>query len=87
VTQFRANASAILAQFRTTKRPIVLTQQGRGAAVLTDVVVCQHLFDQLAQLGRVEFAPESAPEAAPEFPRTQSVADARKRIREGRLED
>jgi antitoxin YefM len=37
VTEFRAHTSAVLEQVQATKRPIVLTQHGRSAAVLLDV--------------------------------------------------
>ena len=37
VTEFRANAAALIAQVRETKRPLVLTQRGRGAVVLVAV--------------------------------------------------
>jgi prevent-host-death family protein len=37
VTEFRANTSAMLNQLHVTKRPVVLTQHGRSAAVLMDV--------------------------------------------------
>ena len=33
VTEFRANASAMLDHLQTTQRPVVLTQHGRSAAV------------------------------------------------------
>ena len=48
VTEFRANTSAVLEQIHATKRPVILTQHGRSAAVLLDVGVYESLVDELA---------------------------------------
>ncbi len=48
VTEFRSNASAVLEQVQRTKRPVILTQHGRSAAVLLDVEVYEALMDELA---------------------------------------
>ena len=50
VSDFRANASAMLQQVRETGRPLVLTQRGRGAAVLLDIGAYQGLLDELEEL-------------------------------------
>ena len=50
VTEFRANTSAIIDQMHSTKRPVVLTQHGRSAAVLLDVEVYEGLLDEIALL-------------------------------------
>lgn len=50
VSDFRANASAMLQQVRDTGRPLVLTQRGRGAAVLLDIRSYQRLLDELEEL-------------------------------------
>jgi antitoxin YefM len=50
VSDFRANASAMLQQVRDTGRPLVLTQRGRGAAVLLDIRSYQHMVDELDEL-------------------------------------
>jgi prevent-host-death family protein len=50
VTEFRANASAFLDQVQSTKRPVVLTQHGRSAAVLMDVGTYEDLIDEVALL-------------------------------------
>ena len=36
VTDFRNHAAEILAQVKTTKRPVVITQKGKSTAVLVD---------------------------------------------------
>jgi antitoxin YefM len=44
---FRANAAGFLDQVRATKRPLVLTQHGRSAAVLLDVNEYDAMVDEL----------------------------------------
>jgi antitoxin YefM len=53
VSDFRARASAMLRQARESGRPIVLTQRGRGAAVLLDIRSYQDLLDELEELRSV----------------------------------
>jgi antitoxin YefM len=43
VTEFRANASAMIEQMHVTRRPLILTQHGRSAAVLLDPEVYEDL--------------------------------------------
>lgn len=43
VTEFRANASAIIEHVHSTGRPLILTQHGRSAAVLLDPQVFEDL--------------------------------------------
>lgn len=50
VSDFRANASTMLQQVRESGRPLVLTQRGRGAAVLLDIASYQNLLDELEEL-------------------------------------
>jgi prevent-host-death family protein len=50
VTEFRAHTSAVLEQVQATKRPVVLTQHGRSAAVLLDVELYEQLVEELALL-------------------------------------
>jgi len=58
VTEFRANTSAFLEQLRTTRRPIVLTQHGRSAAVVMDVEEYESLLDKIAILEDIRVAEE-----------------------------
>lgn len=46
VSDFRANAAQLLNQIRETGRPLLLTQNGRGAAVLLHVSDYQALIDE-----------------------------------------
>ncbi|PYT06494.1 MAG: prevent-host-death family protein [Acidobacteria bacterium] len=50
ISEFRANAASLVQQVRRTKRPLVITQQGRGAAVLLDVSEYEKLLAQLELL-------------------------------------
>ena len=57
VTEFRANASAFLDQLHQTRRPVILTQHGRSAAVLLDVRDYEEMLDELISLRDVKAAP------------------------------
>jgi antitoxin YefM len=46
LSEFRANTAAFVEQVQTTHRPIVLTQRGRSAAVLLDVVEYERLVER-----------------------------------------
>ncbi len=56
ITEFRANTSAFLDQVQSTKRPVVLTQHGRSAAVLLDVGVYEDLLEEVALLRDIRTA-------------------------------
>ena len=46
VSEFRANTADALRRLRETGRPLILTQNGRAAAVLLDVASYQALVDE-----------------------------------------
>ncbi len=56
VSDFRANASALIQQVRESGRPLVLTQRGRGAAVLLDIGAYQRLLEENEELRDVQQA-------------------------------
>lgn len=56
VSEFRANAAAFVQQVRATGRPLVLTQHGRGAAVLLDIHEYERLVEQVELLQEVQVA-------------------------------
>jgi prevent-host-death family protein len=58
LSEFRANAAAFVDQVQTTHRPIVLTQRGRGAAVLLDVNDYERLVERAAVLEDIRIAEE-----------------------------
>jgi prevent-host-death family protein len=49
MTTFRNNSAAFLAHIRATKRPLVLTVNGKAAAVVQDAEAYQRLLDIAAQ--------------------------------------
>lgn len=46
LSEFRANAAAFVQQVRTTRRPLVLTQHGKSAAVLLGVEEYERLVER-----------------------------------------
>lgn len=56
ISEFRANAASLIEQVRRTKRPLVITQQGRGAAVLLDVSEYEKLLAKLELLQDMQTA-------------------------------
>lgn len=56
VSEFRANAAAFVQQVRTTGRPMVLTQHGRGAAVLLDIGEYERLMERVQLLDEITAA-------------------------------
>lgn len=56
VTEFRSHASAVIDQVQRTKRPVVLTQHGRSAAVLLNVGVYEDLVDEVAVIRDIRTA-------------------------------
>lgn len=58
LSEFRANAAAFVEQIQTTRRPIVLTQHGRSAAVLMDVFEYERLVERTEVLEDIRIAEE-----------------------------
>jgi prevent-host-death family protein len=58
LSEFRANAAAFVEHVRTTRRPLVLTQHGRSAAVLLDVEEYERLLERAELLDEVAAAEE-----------------------------
>jgi antitoxin YefM len=50
VTDFRTNAAGLLEKVKRTKRPLLLTQRGRSAAILEDVMEYEHRLERLELL-------------------------------------
>lgn len=50
VSEFRANAAKFVQRVRETRRPLVLTQHGRSAAVLLDVEEYERMLDTIELL-------------------------------------
>ncbi len=62
LSEFRANAAAFLEQVRSTRRPLVLTQRGRGAAVLLDIAEYERLVERAELLEDIRTAEEELAE-------------------------
>jgi len=56
LSEFRSHAAAFVQIVRETGRPLVLTQHGRGAAVLLDVRAYEALIEQVELLRDVRLA-------------------------------
>jgi antitoxin YefM len=56
VSEFRANAAALIEELRTSGRPLVLTQHGRSAAVVVDAADYERMVDEIELLRDVQTA-------------------------------
>ena len=56
LSTFRANAASLVQQVRETKRPLVLTQHGRSAAVILDVGEYEAMVEEIELLRDVRQA-------------------------------
>jgi prevent-host-death family protein len=81
VTEFRAHTSAVLEQVQATKRPVVLTQHGRSAAVLLDVEYYESLVEEVALLRDLATA-EAQLDAGLVVPHEEVEARLRERYRQ-----
>ncbi len=50
ISEFRANATTLLDQVGKTKRPLVITQHGKSAAILMDVKEYEALIEKIELL-------------------------------------
>jgi antitoxin YefM len=56
VSEFRQNAARFVQQVKQTRRPLVLTQHGKSAAVLLDVGEYERMLDELEIMPRLREA-------------------------------
>lgn len=75
LSEFRANATACIQHVNETKRPLVITQHGRGTVVVLDVGEYERLLERLELLEDLE-----ASEADIREGRVLSHRDARTEI-------
>ena len=54
VSEFRANAAKFVQRVRETRRPLVLTQHGKSAAVLLGVEEYEEMLDTIELLRKVQ---------------------------------
>lgn len=50
ISELEAKAAALLRQVQETRRPVVLTEKGKGAAVLVDLETYQNLLEEIELL-------------------------------------
>lgn len=58
LSEFRAHTASLIAHLKQTKRPLLLTQHGKGAAVLLDVQEYERLLEELDVLRDIQSARE-----------------------------
>jgi antitoxin YefM len=56
LSEFRANTAAFVNQVKETRRPLILTQHGRSAAVLLDVKAYEALIEHAELMHDIEVA-------------------------------
>jgi antitoxin YefM len=81
LSEFRANAAALLDRVRSTKRPLVLTQRGHSAAVIVDVGEYERLLEELEVLRDVRIAERQVAEGKA-VPHAEARAQVLSRLRE-----
>ncbi|MCK5147297.1 type II toxin-antitoxin system Phd/YefM family antitoxin [bacterium] len=56
LSDFRANVASMIDEIKRTKRPIVLTQHGRSAAVILDVAEYEKILEKIEILSDIQIA-------------------------------
>lgn len=56
LSEFRSNASGFISQVHSTKRPLVITQNGKSAAVLLDVNEYEKIIEKTELIQDIETA-------------------------------
>lgn len=56
LSEFRSNASGFISQIHSTKRPLIITQNGKSAAVLLDVGEYEKMIDKTELIEDIETA-------------------------------
>lgn len=79
LSAFRANAAGFLEQVRATKRPLVLTQHGRSAAVVLDVDQYEALVEEVELVRDIKQAKAELARGEG-IPHDELVAEIRERL-------
>ncbi len=58
LSEFRSSVTAFMKQVHDTKRPVVITQHGKGVAVLLDVSEYEAMTEKIELLGDIQVAIE-----------------------------
>lgn len=80
LSAFRQNAAGFLEQIRSTKRPLVLTQHGKSAAVVLDVDQYEALLDELELIRDIRQAKAELARGEG-IPHDDVVAELRERVK------
>ena len=56
LSEFRANVASFIDKIRRTKRPLVITQRGKSAAIMMDVTEYEALLEKLELLSDIQVA-------------------------------
>jgi antitoxin YefM len=56
LSEFRANVTSFIDKVRETKRPLVITQRGKSAAILLDVSEYEALLQKIELLSDIQLA-------------------------------
>ena len=79
LSAFRANAAGFVRQVQETKRPLVLTQHGRSAAVVLDVGEYEALVEEVALVRELREA-RAELERGEGIPHDDVIASLRQRL-------
>lgn len=80
LSAFRANAAAIIENLKKNRRPVVITQHGKGSAVLLDVNDYEHLIETIEILQDIQQAREEIA-AGKGIPHEEVMAEMRARFK------
>jgi antitoxin YefM len=80
LSEFRSNMAATISQLRDTRRPVVLTEHGRSAAVLLGISDYEALLDEVDLLRDIRTA-EAQLEAGKGVSNTRAKADLKRRLK------
>ena len=80
VSEFRANAAKFIDQVRASRKPLIITQHGRGAAVLIDVESYDDLMDELELRRAVEASDVRRREGKPGLTTDEVMTELRARF-------
>lgn len=78
LSEFRANATALIQKIRETKRPLIITQRGKGAAVILDISEYEALLSKLELLQEIAIAEKQVTEG-----KAYEHEDAKERVLNG----
>ena len=79
LSAFRANAAGFLKEVRDSRRPLVLTQHGKSAAVLLDVEQYDALMEELEVIREIKEARAQLARGEG-IPHDQAMAELRARV-------